>query len=111
MEPENTPRPGYQAYRPRSFDDEARDVTPLEDQPPGADFLPTVNPDEAESEEPGQAFRPGQGAERSAGAGAPERDVDFASIKFQREATLLTNAEDYAASIRREAELYVSQIR
>lgn len=43
-----------------------------------------------------------------------ERDPDapdFASIKFQRENTLLSNADKYAASIREEAELYVAQMR
>jgi len=42
-------------------------------------------------------------------AGGPE--PDFSAIKFQRENTLLTNAESYAASIREEAELYVRQLR
>lgn len=40
-----------------------------------------------------------------------EELIDFAAIKFQRENTLLTNAENYAASIREEAELYVGQLR
>ena len=39
------------------------------------------------------------------------QELDFASIKFQRENTLLTNAESYAASIREEAQLYVQQLR
>jgi flagellar biosynthesis/type III secretory pathway protein FliH len=41
----------------------------------------------------------------------PDAEPDFASIKFQRENTLLTNAESYAASIREEAQLYVRQLR
>ena len=51
----------------------------------------------------------GEGA-ASAGGGAASGQ-DFASIKFLRENTLLSNAENYAASIQEEAELYVSQIR
>ena len=38
-------------------------------------------------------------------------EPDFATIKFLRENTLLSNAEKYAASIRGEAELYVTQLR
>ncbi len=41
----------------------------------------------------------------------PSGEPDFASIKFQRENTLLTNVDKYAESIRDEAELYVRQIR
>ena len=36
---------------------------------------------------------------------------DFGSVQFQRENTLLTNAESYAGSIREEAQLYVRQLR
>ena len=51
------------------------------------------------------------GEGRATGGGGAEGGPDFASIKFLRENTLLSNAEKYAASIQEEAELYVSQIR
>jgi len=89
-------------YRPRNFDQDEGPVTPLE-EPSGREFLPGPGAPAEEREEPGAAF---QGGPR-----ATAGQTDFASIKFARENTLLTNAEEYAASIRREAELYVSQLR
>ena len=96
----------YQNYQIRSFDDDA-----------------------PEEEEEGQLqVRSGTSSfdtpqyEGAAGSGAGFEDdtphqepaagvTDFASIKFQRENTLLTNAERYAESIREEAELYVRQLQ
>jgi flagellar assembly protein FliH len=66
---------------------------------PGAGALATI-PDSPRFDEEGRA----DGDETS---GEP----DFATIKFLRENTLLSNAEKYAASIRGEAELYVTQLR
>jgi len=39
------------------------------------------------------------------------KEEDFSAMRWQRENTLLTNADNYAASIREEAELYVQQLR
>ena len=75
---------------------------------------------------PASASNPAEGFERPSFPGQTEESpgfevehetepeeggIDFAAIKFQRENTLLTNAERYAASIREEAELYVGQLR
>jgi flagellar assembly protein FliH len=90
----------YQPYRPQIFDEGEPGPADRPDQRPSAEFLPqhTVQPG-AQS-----TFQEGPHADRG-----PE--PDFASIKFQRENTLLTNAESYAASIREEAQLYVRQLR
>jgi flagellar assembly protein FliH len=88
-------------YQPRSFDHEDGPVTPLEEEQAGG-FLPAVEPKE-EGAEPGAGFQGGPRGTHS--------ETDFASLKFARENTLLTNAEEYAASIRQEAELYVKQLR
>jgi flagellar assembly protein FliH len=102
-------------WTPPEFEDEAgpggEPAEPAErstgeaapEEPAGADFVPgplarlpaSTRFDEEE---------PGEGPE---GAAEP----DFATIKFLRENTLLSNAEKYAASIREEAELYVAQMR
>jgi len=92
----------YQPYRPQAFDDdEPRPAGERIGLPPSAEF------------EPGPRIEAGQGASFQDGPrqepGAPV--LDFASLKFQRENTLLTNAESYAASIREEAQLYVRQLR
>ncbi len=92
----------YQPYRPQAFDeDEPRPAERRIGLPAGADF------------EPGPRIDPGQAAPFEEGSrGEPgEPALDFASLKFQRENTLLTNAESYAASIREEAQLYVRQLR
>lgn len=89
-----------ESYRPRSFDHEAGPVTPMEEEP-ARGFLPAAEP--AQDGDPASAFK--SSAQASSG------ETDFASLKFARENTLLTNAEEYAASIREEAELYVRQLR
>lgn len=98
----NTARP-YQPWQPQVFADDD----------PGA-------PPPAPEAERGRAFtalgetKPQAGAGESFRGGEQPRTTpatDFAALKFQRETTLLTNADEYAASIRREAELYVEQIR
>lgn len=56
--------------------------------------------------------RPPTGSfERGAAPGQGSDPTDFGSLQFQRENTLLTNAESYAGSIREEAQLYVRQLR
>jgi len=87
-------------YRLRSFDHEAGPVTPLEEEP-ARGFLPTAEARPADESAAG--FR--------GGPRTPDSATDFASLKFARENTLLTNAEEYAASIRAEGELYVKQLR
>ncbi len=94
--------PRVDPYQPRSFDEEDGPVTPLE-EPAGREFLPGPGASGGERDDPGKAF---QGGPR-----ATAGQTDFASLKFTRENTLLTNAEEYAASIRQEAELYVRQLR
>lgn len=98
-----------QSWAAPSFDDEESSAG-AEDHASGA------SPDPSE-------FVPVLGITAGAGAGVefdegrPQRgpaetgEPDFASIKFLRENTLLSNAEKYAASIREEAELYVAQMR
>ncbi len=90
------------SYQPRSFDHEEGPVTPMEEDDRQRAFLPTSDPSKA-NQDPGKAF---QGRTRTS-----HPDTDFASLKFARENTLLTNAEEYATSIRDEAELYVRQLR
>lgn len=92
----------YQPYRPQAFDeDESRPSKPRIGLPAGAEF------------EPGPRIGAGQSASFEDGPRVEggEPALDFASLKFQRENTLLTNAESYAASIREEAQLYVRQLR
>lgn len=90
-----------ESYKPQVFDDEGAFVPPSSDSP-------------------GEAFEDGFRAgsettgdfqEQSVSGNETDELTDFASIKFTRENTLLTNAENYAASIREEAELYVRQLR
>lgn len=90
----------YRPYQPQSFDEDAEGAgRPSRPEPTAGDF------------EPQQLGAPGGATfeERPREEAAPE--TDFASLKFQRENTLLTNAESYAASIREEAQLYVRQLR
>jgi flagellar biosynthesis/type III secretory pathway protein FliH len=96
---EQAPRPRYRAFEPQSFDEGAAALArgPVARE---ADFRPQF-----EEERRRQAVF----QERPSEASGPE--TDFASLKFQRENTLLTNAESYAASIREEAQLYVRQLR
>ena len=94
--------PKYDAYHQQSFDHEEGPVTPLEEDARARSFLPAPGEGPGAGEEEA-AFQSGPTAETSA--------TDFASIKFARENTLLTNAEEYAASVRHEAELYVRQLR
>ena len=90
----------YDSYQSRSFDHEQGPVTPMEDQP-SRGFLPAAETGDPSG--PGSSFR--------SGARTASGQTDFASLKFARENTLLTNAEEYASSIREEAELYVRQLR
>ena len=92
----------YDSYQPRSFDHEEGPVTPMEEEST-RDFLPTAEQMRGEQPEGEKGFQtPPRGDSHA---------TDFASIKFARENTLLTNAEEYASSIREEAELYVKQLR
>ena len=91
----------YRIYQPESFDapDAARSQPRAQLPPVDAAF------------EQGSA---GQAESTASFEGRPQEEAeqtDFASIKFQRENTLLTNAESYANSIREEAQLYVRQLR
>ncbi len=110
MEGENRAGRSYEAFQPQSFDHETDAVVPLEPEPK-RDFLPLVEQGAGTAGgEPGAGFQAGPGQASGATPGGPTQ-TDFASIKFQRENTLLTNADEYAASIRLEAELYVKQLR
>jgi flagellar assembly protein FliH len=93
----------YDTYRPQSFDHEQGPVTSLEDDAPARAFLPAVEDGVGAKADSATAFR--------SGTRGDTHQTDFASLKFARENTLLTNAEEYAASVREEAELYVKQIR
>ena len=98
---ENTP-PEYTGFQLRSFDDpEDSSEKSLVGLPaPGSEFQVAIEPEAA------------TGAEFTETALEGEREKkDFGSIQFQRENTLLTNAESYAASVREEAQLYVRQMR
>jgi flagellar assembly protein FliH len=92
----------YQPWKPQSFhdDDPGAPVSSPQDGAPGSEFV--RGPQGSSGGE--SDFEP-----HAAAAGAGQ--VDFAALKFQRESTLLTNADEYAASIRNEAELYVRQLR
>ena len=102
LEDEASARTAYQPYRPQSFDDPSS-VAPAADSggvEAAGEFSQGFTAEQAHLatfEDRTQA--PGEG------------ETDFASLKFQRENTLLTNAESYAASIREEAQLYVRQLR
>jgi flagellar assembly protein FliH len=92
----------YEPYRPQAFDEDDAQAAPAR---PG---LPSAAGEFRLQHEP----VPGESATFEDGPRiAPSDQPDFASIKFQRENTLLTNAESYAASIREEAQLYVKQLR
>lgn len=103
MTTENEETGNYVVFRARSFDVGGAQDGHLPTKTVATDFDAAYIP--PPDEEKG-TFEKG-GAERLGG----EQAIDFASIKFQRENTLLTNAERYAASIRDEAELYVKQLR
>jgi flagellar assembly protein FliH len=96
--------PGYRSYQVPVFDEAAEQAGAALPKAVGSEFLPAVEalPRDRPAGEPFQGREPRRRA-------APE--ADFAAIKFQRENTLLTNAESYAASIREEADLYVRQLR
>jgi flagellar assembly protein FliH len=89
-------------YQPRSFDHEEGPVTPMDEDDRQRAFLPASDPN-ANADDPAKAFR--------GRAQISSSETDFASLKFARENTLLTNVEEYATSIRDEAELYVRQLR
>jgi len=86
------------AYTPQSFDEDAPEAPVTTGSSP-EDFREAVKQQEGNL----STFDPHPGTTPS--------EVDFDSIKFQRENTLLTNAESYASSIREEAQLYVQQLR
>ncbi len=101
---EETAQDTFQPYHPQSFDRAepaaGEAAPPLPAAARGADF-------EQRFSEEAQHRPQFEDAAQAAGGEGP----DFASLKFQRENTLLTNAESYAASIREEAQLYVRQLR
>jgi flagellar assembly protein FliH len=94
---------GAAAFRAPNFDHEDDSVVhALPEAEPRAEFL---QPFEAPPrDDPGDDFH-------AQLEDIPEGETGFGAVKFQRENTLLTNADLYAASIRDEAELYVKQIR
>lgn len=92
----------YRPYQPQAFDEGGGGALRPDAESVGgeAEFRPQHAPDAEEA----PSFQEGP-------RGGEEAGPDFASLKFQRENTLLTNAESYAASIREEAQLYVRQLR
>ncbi len=100
--PEKTREGDVQSYTLENFDHPQ----------PGRALPPPVEPQTGEED-----FKPGielgtlEPSEFDSVPTGTTEELDFASIKFQRENTLLTNAESYAASIREEAQLYVQQLR
>ena len=104
LEGEETREARYEPYRPRDFDEEGA--------PSGTALAAATLP--ARAGEFQARFTPEQDQAPPFEAGPHEAggpETDFAALKFQRENTLLTNAESYAASIREEAQLYVRQLR
>jgi flagellar assembly protein FliH len=94
-----------EAYEVQSFDgEEMQPEGALVPAEPETRFDAAHVPEEHDAEDDG--FEAEQPEVEVASGG-----TDFASIKFQRENTLLTNAERYADSIRGEAELYVRQLQ
>lgn len=94
---------GAAAFRAPSFDNEDESVVhALPEAEPRAGFLQPL-------EAPPRGDRGDDFHERL--EDIPEAETGFGAVKFQRENTLLTNADLYAESIREEAELYVKQIR
>ncbi len=94
----------YQSWQPQAFEDNDPGAPPpSEEASPARDFVAIA---EAES-----TARSAESDFKDRARPESSVETDFASIKFQRETTLLTNAEEYASSIRREAELYVRQLR
>lgn len=94
----------YQNYQLRSFDDDASEEREGQLQVQSRES--SFDTPQYESSESGAGFQ-----QDNAQQEATTDITDFASIKFQRENTLLTNAERYADSIREEAELYVRQLQ
>ena len=90
-----------QPFKPQSFDHEDESRVHLLDPEESGRFVPQALLD---AEREGDDFHQRSDEQR-------QGETDFASIKFQRENTLLTNVDKYAESIREEAELYVQQIR
>lgn len=94
---------GAAAFRAPNFDHEDENVVhALPEAEPRAEFLQPL--EAPPRDDPGDDFH-----ERL--EDVPEGETGFGAVKFQRENTLLTNADLYAESIRNEAELYVKQIR
>ncbi|MDH4246848.1 MAG: FliH/SctL family protein [Deltaproteobacteria bacterium] len=90
-----------QAFVPRNFDQEGKSGSP--GGPPatrGGDFASMALPGQAEL-----------GTFQAADLPGLDPNKRYAAMRWERENTLLTNAEGYAASIREEAELYVQQLR
>jgi flagellar assembly protein FliH len=95
----------YQPWQPKAFeDDDPGAPRPAPEETPAREFV-------AITDTASGARTPGAGDFEDGVRAGPAAETDFAAIKFQRETTLLTNADEYAASIRREAQLYVKQIR
>src|SRR5262245_60348655 len=94
----------YHSWQPRPFDENDPGAPPPSPEEDAQRNFVAIAQARQQDEDPAAAL---EGRARP----TPGADTDFASLKFQRETTLLTNADEYAASIRREAELYVKQIR
>jgi flagellar assembly protein FliH len=95
----------YQPWHPQVFaDDDPGAPPPSPEEERVREFVAIGAEKPRAAAGGGEAFQGGEGFK-------PSPPTDFAALKFQRETTLLTNADEYAASIRREAELYVEQIR
>jgi len=106
LENEETRIPEYSTYQLTDFDQEEGE-TP---RPPGTLLALTDGAGEFQGDAASKTPAPGSfepGIQLEQGSDRP----DFGSIQFQRENTLLTNAESYAGSIREEARLYVRQLR
>lgn len=102
---ESNTAPQYQSWQPQAFDDNDPGAPPpSDDEARDREFVAITDTPAGNQGGSTGGFQEGARPESSV-------ETDFASIKFQRETTLLTNAEEYATSIRREAELYVKQLR
>ena len=94
---------GAAAFRAPNFDHEDDSVVhALPEAEPRAEFLQPL--EAPPRDDPGDDFH-------ARLEDIPDGETGFGAVKFQRENTLLTNADLYAESIREEAELYVKQIR
>ena len=103
LENEETPQPEYTPYQLTDFDRE--DAETPRKLPAPTEGEGGFQGDAASKTPPTGSFEVGIDLEKK-----PE-GTDFGSLQFQRENTLLTNAESYAGSIREEAQLYVRQLR